>query len=204
MTYTKEAKRKRGANVVEQEFAQPKHHKDDGTTKKQTNQSVQPASKEQVAGSHPLSLQPLCGGENLPPEEKDQSANRNKGEETPPTSTSVEKKTPSYDNSLDDLDYVPVSPEFSEDLITDLGTGDGHNYINSLIASNTESSTASVVVSTAPTYTTLQPATTAHIHSRMSILNTLPGGAHFRQDSQGFGGLSCVPPSAQHASTHWM
>ena len=121
---------------------------------KKTNQSAQPASKEQVAGSHPLSLQPLCGGENLPPEEKDQSANRNKGEETPPTSTSVEKKTPSYDNSLDDLDYVPVSPEFSEDLITDLGTGDGHNYINSLIASNTESSTASVVVSTAPTYTT--------------------------------------------------
>ena len=97
-----------------------------------------------------------------------------------------------------------MSSKFSEDLISDLGTGDVNNYINSFIASNTESSTASVVVSTAPTYTTLQLATTAHMHSRMSILNTLPGGAHFRQDSQGFGGLSCVPPSAQHASTHWM
>jgi len=119
----------------------------------------------------------------------------------------VENKTPSYNSSLDDLDYVPVSPEFSEDLISDLGTGDVHNYKNSFIASNTESSTASVEISTAPKYTTLQPATTAHMHSRMSILNTLPGGAHFREDGQGFGGLSRVPhspPSAQHPSTHWM
>lgn len=68
-----------------------------------------------------------------------------------------------------------MSPEFSEDLISDLGTGNVNNYINSFIPSNTESSTASVVVSTAPTYTTLQLATTAHMHSRMSILNTLPG-----------------------------
>ena len=57
-TYTKEAKRKHGANVVEQEFAQPKHRKDPPKNKKKTNQSVQPASREQVARSHPLSLQP--------------------------------------------------------------------------------------------------------------------------------------------------
>ena len=173
LTYAKEAKRKHGANVVEQEFAQPKHHKDPPRNNKKTNQSAQPASKEQVEGSHLLLLQPPCGEENLP--RKDQSAKRNKGEETPPTSTSVQNKTPSYNNSLDDLDYVPMSPEFSEDLISDLGTSDVNNYINSFIASNTESSTASVVVSTAPTYTTLQLATTAHTHSRMSILNTLLG-----------------------------
>ena len=89
----------------------------------------------------------------------------------PPTSTSVEGKTPSYNNVLD----VPVSPEFGQDLISDLGTGDVNNYLNSFIASSSESSTASVVVSTAPTYTTLELATTAHMHSNMSILNTLPG-----------------------------
>ena len=132
--------------------------------------------------------------ENLAPEEKDQSANRNKGEQTPPTSTSVENKMPSYKNSLDDLDYVRVSPELSEDLISDLGTGDVNNYINSFKASNTESSTASVVVSTAPTYTTLQLATTAHVHSRMSILNTLPGVLTLEKMVRGFGRLSCVPP----------
>ena len=60
LTYAKEAKRKRGANVVEQEFAQPKHRKDPPRNNKKTNQSAQPASKEQVAGSHPLSLQPPC------------------------------------------------------------------------------------------------------------------------------------------------
>ena len=60
LTYAKEAKRKHGANVVEQEFAQPKHHKDPPSNNKKTNQSAQPASKEQVAGSHPLSLQPPC------------------------------------------------------------------------------------------------------------------------------------------------
>ena len=183
LTYAKEAKRKRGANVVEQEFAQPKHRKDPPRNNKKTNQSEQPASKEQVEGSHPLLLQPPCGEENLP--RKDQSAKRNKGEETPPTSTSVENKTPPYNNSLDDLDYVPVSPEFSEDLISDLGTGDVNNYINSFIASNTESSTASVVVSIAPTYTTLQLATTAHMYSRMSILNTLPGGLTLEKTVKG-------------------
>ena len=192
LTYAKEAKRKRGANVVEQEFAQLKHRKDPPRNNKKTNQSAQPASKEQVEGSHPLLLQPPGGEENLP--RKDQSAKRNKGEETLPTATSVENKTPSYNNSLDDLDYVPVSPEFSEDLISDLKTSDVNHYINSFIASNTESSTASVEVSTSPSYTTLQPATTAHMHSTMSILNTLPGGAHFREDGQGFGGLSCIPP----------
>ena len=82
---------------------------------------------------------------------------------------------PSYNNLLDDLDYVAVSPEFSEDLISDLVTSDVNNYINSFITSNTESSTATVEVSTSPSYTTLQPATTAHMHSTMSILNTLQG-----------------------------
>ena len=91
LTYAKEAKRKRGANVVEQEFAQPKHRKDPPRNNKKTNQPAQPASKEQVEGSHLLLLQPPCGEENLP--RKDQSAKRNKGEETPPTSTSVENKT---------------------------------------------------------------------------------------------------------------
>lgn len=45
LTYAKEAKGKHGANVVEQEFAQPKHHKDPprGTTKKQTSLLNQPA-----------------------------------------------------------------------------------------------------------------------------------------------------------------
>ena len=169
----KEAKRKGGANVVEQEFAQPKHCKDpQETTKRQSSLCKQPArNKLQEAILYHYSR--LARGK--PSSWRKGSANRNKGEETPPTSTSVENKTPSYNNSLDNLDYVRVSPEFSEDLISDLGTGYVNNYINSFIASNTESSTASVVVSTAPTYTTLQLATTAHMHFRMSILNTLPG-----------------------------
>ena len=139
-----------------------------GATKK-INQYAQPANKQQVEGNHPLSLQPPCREENLPPKEEE-STNRKKGEETPPTSTSAEGKTPSYNNLLD----VPVSPEFGKDLISDLGTGNVNNYLNSFIASSSESSTASVVVSTAPTYTTLEPATTAHMHSNISILNTLP------------------------------
>ena len=156
-------------------------------TKKLTSQRSQPTSNKS------LSLRPPCSGENLPPKEEE-SANRKKGEETPPSSTSVEGKMPSYNNLLD----VPVSPEFGKDLISDWGTGDVNNYLNSFIASSSESSTASVVVSTAPTYTTLEPATTAHMHSNMSILNMSkhsPGGSHLGEDCQGSCGLSCVPPS---------
>lgn len=45
LTYAKEAKRKHGANVVEQEFAQPKHHKDppEEQQKKQISLRNQPA-----------------------------------------------------------------------------------------------------------------------------------------------------------------
>lgn len=103
----------------------------------------------------------------------------------------MEGKTPSYNNLFD----VPLSPELGKILISDLGTGDVNNYLNSfIIASSSESSTASVVVSTTPTYTTLEPATTAHMHSNMSILKDSPGGAHLREDCQGSRGLSCVPP----------
>ena len=180
LTYAKEAKRKRGANVVEQEFAQPKHRKDRPKNKKK-NKPVCATSQQGTSCTKPSSIiTAALKEENLPPEEKDQSANRNKGKETPPTSTSVENN-----NSLDELDNVCVSPEFSEDLISDLGTGDVNNYINSFIASNTESSTASVVVSIAPTYTTLQLATTAHMYSRMSILNTLPGGLTLEKTVKG-------------------
>lgn len=180
LTYAKEAKRKRGANVVEQEFAQPKHRKDRPKNKKK-NKPVCATSQQGTSCTKPSSIiTAALKEENLPPEEKDQSANRNKGKETPPTSTSVENN-----NSLDELDNVCVSPEFSEDLISDLGTGDVNNYINSFIASNTESSTARVVVSIAPTYTTLQLATTAHMYSRMSILNTLPGGLTLEKTVKG-------------------
>ena len=74
-------------------FAQCKHRKDPPRNNKEINQSVQPANKQRVEGNHPLSLQPPCREENLPPKEEE-SANRKKGEETPPTSTSVEGKTP--------------------------------------------------------------------------------------------------------------
>ena len=123
----------------------------------------------------------------------EESAGRKKGEETPPT---LSYKTSSCNNLLDeiDIDYVPVSPEFGEDLLSDLATCDVGSYINSFVSSSSECSTATVVVGSAPTYTTLQPATTAHIHNSTSILNTLPGGAHFREEVQGCGGLSCVPP----------
>ena len=93
-----------------------------------------------------------------------------------------------------------MSSEFSEDLISDLGTGDVNNYINSFIASNTESSTASVVVSTAPTYTTLQLATTAHTHSRMSILNTLPGVLTLEKTVRGLVVCLGSPPLPPHPS----
>ena len=76
LTYTKEAKQKHAANVVQQEFAQCTHRKDPPRNKK-INQSAQPANKQQVEGNHPLSLQPLCSGENLPPKEEE-SANRKK------------------------------------------------------------------------------------------------------------------------------
>ena len=104
----------------------------------------------------------------------------------------MEGKKPSYNNLLD----VSVSPEFGKDLISDLGPGNVNNYLNSFIASSSESSTASVMVSTAPTYTALEAATTAHMHSNMSILNTLPGVVVCL--------VSPLSPSAQHASTHWM
>ena len=77
-------------------------------TKKLTSQRSQPTSNKS------LSLRPLCSEENLPPKEEE-SANRKNGEETPPSSTSVEGKMPSYNNLLD----VPVSPEFGKDLISD-------------------------------------------------------------------------------------
>ena len=136
----------------------------------------------------------------------EESAGRKKGEETPPTLSleppeseekiTVENKTSSCNNLLDeiDIDYVPVSPEFGEDLLSDLATCDVSSYINSFVSSSSECSTATVVVGSAPTYTTLQPATTAHVHTSTSILNTLPGGALFRDEVQGCGGLSCVPP----------
>lgn len=143
-------------------------------TKKLTSQRSQPTSNKSLS---------------LRPPKEEESANRKNGEETPPSSTSVEGKMPSYNNLLD----VPVSPEFGKDLISDWGTGDVNNYLNSFIVSSSESSTASVVVSTAPTYSTLEPATTAHMHSNMSKHS--PGGSHLGEDCQGSHGLSCVPPS---------
>ena len=141
--------------------------------------------------------------ENQPPK-VEESAGTKKGKETSPNfvirTTNKKGKnhcgnqTSSCNNLLDDADYVPVSPEFGEDLLTDLVTCDVSSYINSFVASSSECLTATVVVGTAPTYTTLQPATTAHMNPSMSILNTLPGGAHFREEVQGCGGLSCVPP----------
>lgn len=50
------------------------------------------------------------------------------------------------------------------------------------------------MVSTAPTYTTFQPAITTHLYPNMNILVTLPGGAYLREEGQGFGGLSFVSP----------
>ena len=47
LTYAKEAKQKRAANVVQQEFAQSKHCKDPPRNKK-ISQSAQPANKQQV------------------------------------------------------------------------------------------------------------------------------------------------------------
>ena len=44
LMYAKEAKRKHGANVVEQEFAQPKHHKD--PLRGQTSLRNQPATNK--------------------------------------------------------------------------------------------------------------------------------------------------------------
>lgn len=93
LTYAKEAKRKHGANVVEQEFAQPKHHKDP-PEEQQKNKSACATSQQGTSCRKPSSIITAALRENLPPEKRDQSANRNKGEETPPTSTSVENKTP--------------------------------------------------------------------------------------------------------------
>lgn len=94
LTYAKEAKRKHGANVVEQEFAQPKHHKDP-PEEQQKNKPVCATSQQGTSCRKPSSIiTAALREENLPPEKRDQSVNRNKGEETPPTSTSVENKTP--------------------------------------------------------------------------------------------------------------
>lgn len=69
-------------------------------TKKLTSQRSQPTSNKSLS---------------LRPPKEEESANRKNGEETPPSSTSVEGKMPSYNNLLD----VPVSPEFGKDLISD-------------------------------------------------------------------------------------
>ena len=63
LTYPKKAKRKRGANVAEQE--QSKHRKRSPRNNIRINQSAQPANEQQVEGSHSASLQPPCRKENL-------------------------------------------------------------------------------------------------------------------------------------------
>lgn len=57
----------------------------------------------------------------------------------------------SYNNPLSDADYLPVSPEFGEDLLSDLVTCDVSSYVNSVFASSGEWSKTSVVLGTGTT-----------------------------------------------------
>ena len=52
----------------------------------------------------------------------------------------------SYNNTLSDAVYPPVSPEFGEDLLCDLVTCDVSSYINSVFALSREWSTTSALV----------------------------------------------------------
>ena len=52
----------------------------------------------------------------------------------------------SYNNIPSDADHLPVSPEFGEDLLSDLVTCDVSGYINSVFASSGEWSTTNALV----------------------------------------------------------
>lgn len=57
----------------------------------------------------------------------------------------------SYNNPLSGAVYLPVSPEFGEDLLSNLVTCDVSSYINSVFASSGEWSTTSAVFGTGTT-----------------------------------------------------
>ena len=94
---------------------------------------MQPTNEQHVEGTHPPSLQPPSSEENVTEEIQASKVG-------PPAKDKNGVGTPG------DADYLPVIPEFGEDLLSDVVTCDVSSYISSVFASSGEWSTTIAVV----------------------------------------------------------